>query len=180
MATNGEAASEPTKQVSVLFVCLGNICRSPLAEGVFRNLTAQNPLISRIDSCGTGAYHAGDQPDSRTLSVLEQNGISGFRHKARKVKIPSDFEDFDHILAMDDDNLMDLKDMVKRAKKKGLLSGDEVQKVRLYGEFGGKSGDEEVGDPYYGGTTGFSVAYEQVERFGRGLLKHIEDEAKKG
>lgn len=159
--------------------CLGNICRSPLAEGTFRGLAEDHALVSRIDSCGTGAYHAGDQPDSRSLSVLEQHGIKGFKHKARKVKVPSDFEDFDYILAMDQDNLIDLRDMVKRAQKLELLSGDEMGKVRLYGEFGGKSKDEEVQDPYYGGRNGFETAFEQVTRFGKGLLKHIEEEAGK-
>ncbi|KAF2765589.1 low molecular weight phosphotyrosine protein phosphatase [Teratosphaeria nubilosa] len=173
--------NEP-KKVSVLFVCLGNICRSPMAEGAFRRLTnfgtdTQHPLIADIDSCGTGAYHAGDYSDSRTMSVLEDNGISDYKHKARKVRIPEDFERFDYLLAMDEDNLIDLRDMVKRAKKSGKLSGDEVEKVHLYGEFGGKSKKEEVGDPYYGGRDGFEIAYEQVERFGRVLLKHIELEA---
>lgn len=177
MATTGEAAP-PGRPVSVLFVCLGNICRSPMAEGVFRGLAENHQLISRIDSCGTGAYHAGDQPDPRTLSVLEQHGINGFRHKARKIKVPSDFEEFDYVLAMDEDNLIDLREMVKRAKKRGLLSGDEMDRVRLYGEFGGKSKDEEVGDPYYGGRNGFEVAFEQLNRFGKGLLSHIEEEAK--
>jgi low molecular weight phosphotyrosine protein phosphatase len=133
----------PKKKVSILFVCLGNICRSPMAEGVFRSLTAFNtasahPLISRIDSCGTGAYHAGDNPDPRTMSVLKAHGITDYKHAARKVRVPQDFEEFDYVLAMD---------------------GMNVQ------------------DPYYGGGKGFEVAFEQLERFGRGLLEVIEDEA---
>jgi low molecular weight phosphotyrosine protein phosphatase len=177
-ATNG------SKPVSVLFVCLGNICRSPMAEGVFRHLTnfgtpQQHPLIQNIDSCGTGAYHAGDSSDSRTISVLEDNGITDYRHKARKVKVPEDFEKYQYIIGMDGMNLVDLKDMVKRAKKKGSLSGEEVSKVHLFGEFGGKGKNEEIGDPYYGGRDGFEIAYEQVTRCGKGLLRHIEMEAKK-
>ena len=187
-STRSQAApngTPPTKPVSVLFVCLGNICRSPLADGLFRALTSfdtprQHPLIGNIDSCGTGAYHAGDQPDSRTLRVLDEKaGITTYRHKARRIKVPSDFEEYDYLLAMDEDNLIDLRDMVKRAKKRGLLDGDAMEKVHLYGSFGGKKVDEEVGDPYYGGRDGFEIAYEQVERFGKGLLKHIEEEAKK-
>lgn len=153
-----------------------------MAHGVLEHLAASHPLISHIDSCGTGAYHTGDQPDPRTLSVLKSHGIEGFRHKARKVKVPSDFEEFDYVLAMDEDNLIDLRDMVKRAEKKGLLEGSAknvMGKVRLYGEFGGKSKNEEVGDPYYGGGKGFEIAFEQLERFGKGLIKHIEEEAKK-
>ncbi|KAM0715083.1 hypothetical protein Q7P37_009548 [Cladosporium fusiforme] len=159
--------------VSILFVCLGNICRSPMAEGVFRSLASSHPLISRIDSCGTGAYHAGDNPDPRTMAVLRANGIKDYKHKARKVRVPQDFEEFDYVLAMDGMNVADLRGMVKR---KGL--GAEVGgKVRLFGEFGGRSGGEEVGDPYYGGDDGFEVAFEQVVRFSRGLLEVVEREA---
>jgi low molecular weight phosphotyrosine protein phosphatase len=80
-------ASEP---VSVLFVCLGNICRSTMAEGVFRSLTSKPPyksLIKHVDSCGTGAYHTGDDPDSRTMSTLIDHGICDYKHGARKVCI---------------------------------------------------------------------------------------------
>jgi low molecular weight phosphotyrosine protein phosphatase len=103
MASSSTGGAE--KKVSVLFVCLGNICRSPMAEGVFRHLTnfgsdEQHPLIKEIDSCGTGAYHAGDNPDSRTLSVLEDNGLTDYKHKARRVRVPEDFERFDYVLAM--------------------------------------------------------------------------------
>jgi low molecular weight phosphotyrosine protein phosphatase len=168
--------STPQK-VSVLFVCLGNICRSTMAEGVFRSLTSFNDpstahtLISRIDSCGTGAYHAGDNPDPRTMSVLKSHGITDYKHKARKVRVPQDFEEFDYVLAMDGMNMQDLKSMVKR---KGCDQGKA--KVSLFGDFGGRKG-EEVQDPYYGGGKGFEVAFEQLERFGKGLLDVIEKEA---
>lgn len=182
-ATRSHTAPEtPTsRRVSVLFVCLGNICRSPMAEGYFRSLTnfntpCQHPLIKHIDSCGTGAYHSGDQPDGRTLSVLDKaGGIAGYRHKARKVRVPSDFLEFDYLIAMDEDNLIDLREMVKRAKKKGLLTGEEVGKCHLLGEFGGKDAEEEVQDPYYGGRDGFEIAFEQVQRCGKGLLRHVEE-----
>jgi low molecular weight phosphotyrosine protein phosphatase len=183
-AING--AHKDAKPVSVLFVCLGNICRSPMAEGMFRHLTRfntpeQHPLISRIDSCGTGAYHCGDQPDSRTLAALStRGGITDYKHKARKIRVPADFEEFDYILAMDEDNRIDIRDMVKRARKKGVLGEEMKAQVLLYGEFGGKAKDEEIGDPYYGGKSGFEIAYEQVERFGKGLLRHIEENAAEG
>lgn len=166
--------------VSVLFVCLGNICRSPMAEGVFRNLTnfgtsSQHPLIARIDSCGTGAYHAGDSPDPRTLSVLAANGLKDYRHKARKVRVPEDFAEFDYVIGMDADNVADLKSLGRRSKK---VDADGWEsKVRLFGEFGGKGTREEVDDPYYGGRDGFEIAYEQVKRCGEGLLKEIEERA---
>lgn len=169
------------KPVSVLFVCLGNICRSPMAEGVFRSLTSSQHL--RIDSCGTGAYHAGDSPDPRTMKVLRANGIMNYKHAARKVRMPEDFQEFDYVLAMDRDNLEDLRDMVDRGVKRKVISkeaGEEMKKrVMLYGVFGGRSEREEVVDPYYGGGEGFEIAFEQMGRFGRGLLGHIEGEAKK-
>ena len=134
-----------------------------MAEGAFRHLTKygtsqQHPLIANIDSCGTGAYHAGDLSDSRTMSVLKDNGITDYKHKARKVKV-EDFENFDYVLAMDDDNLVDLRDLVTRIKKKGTLSGGEAKKIYLYGAFGGNSQKEEVIDPYYGGRDGFCLLY---------------------
>ena len=182
MASSDDSA-DPGRPVHILFVCLSNICRSTMAEGAFRNLTKfgtsnQHPLIASIDSCGTGAYHAGDSPDSRTMSVLKENGITGYRHKARKVTL-DDFKKFDYVLGMDADNVIDLRDLIRRGKTSGKLTGEEVEKVRLYGSFGGKSADKEVVDPYYGGRNGFEVAYEQMTRFGQGLLKHIELEAAK-
>jgi len=112
------------------------------------------------------------------MSVLEGNGITDYRHKARKVKVPEDFERFDYVLAMDEENMVDLRDYIKRAAKKGLLDAKEAsKKVHMYGEFGGKTEREEVVDPYYGGRDGFTIAYEQMTRFGKGLLEHIEQEA---
>lgn len=154
-----------------------------MAEGAFRHVTRfgtpqQHPLIKEIDSCGTGAYHSGDNPDSRTMSVLGDNGITDYKHKARRVRVPEDFERFDYVLAMDENNLFDLRDMVKRAAKKGSLDQQEaLKRLHLYGSFGGKTNNEEVQDPYYGGRDGFSTAFDQLSRFGKGILGHIEQEA---
>lgn len=133
-----------------------------------------NPLISNIDSCGTGAYHEGDSPDPRTMSVLADHGVtrSSYSHAARKFR-NSDFTTFDYIFAMDDDN----KDYLDRARnrliKKGDVDEDSAGKVMLFGVWGGK-GEEEVIDPYYGARNGFEVAHEQMVRFSTGFLRMLQ------
>ncbi|KAK1634007.1 phosphotyrosine protein phosphatase [Colletotrichum phormii] len=155
--------------VSVLFVCLGNICRSTMAEGVFRNF-AQKPqykgLISKVDSCGTAAYHVGDPPDDRTMATLEDHGITDYYHDGRKVS-PSDFNKFDYIFAMDRSNLRDLQNLQQRGHT------DSKAQVMLFGEFSGGPRSEVVNDPYYGGDEGFAKAYEQCTRFSTNFLKHV-------
>lgn len=153
-----------------------------MSEGVFTSLTRpphapSHPLISAIDSCGTGAYHVGDSPDSRTMSTLKKHGITTYTHAARKFRPASDFDDFDYILAMDDDNLEDLLEL--RAKEVKRRGGEEgVGKVMLFGEFGGEKRrggrGEEVMDPYYGGKEGFEKAYEQAVRFSKAFLEELE------
>lgn len=156
-----------------------------MAEGVFQSLTRPadkpaHPLISRIDSCGTGAYHVGSDPDSRTMATLRKNGITSYRHSARKFAPATDFYNFDYIFAMDDDNLSDLESLRQReVKKKGGEEG--IGQVMLYGEFGGKRRKyrgrelgEEIDDPYYGGDDGFKTAYEQAQRFGKAFLEKLE------
>lgn len=153
-----------------------------MAEGVFQSLTRpesepSHPLISKIDSCGTGAYHVGDSPDPRTMATLEENGITTYRHRARKFQM-KDFEDFDYILAMDDDNHDHLQRLRAREVKK-LGSEDGMGKVMLFGDFGGKkrrSGrGEEIMDPYYGANDGFEIAYAQCVRFSKKFLEELEE-----
>jgi low molecular weight phosphotyrosine protein phosphatase len=161
-----------------------------MAEAVFQHLTKPSsasstpphPLISRIDSAGTGAYHAGDSPDSRTISTLRDHDIKGYRHQARRIR-PSDFSDFDYVLGMDSENYEYLARMrAKLDKQRKAEEGEEGKKkpelarVMLFGDFGGRRG-EEVIDPYYGARDGFEVAYEQMVRFSEGLIKAIEEEA---
>ncbi|PQE23371.1 phosphotyrosine phosphatase protein [Rutstroemia sp. NJR-2017a WRK4] len=163
------ATSEP---VSVLFVCLGNICRSTMAEGIFRSMIAQGPYqskIAKVDSCGTAAYHSGSPPDHRTMDTLRENGITDYKHRARKVTV-NDFKNFDYIFAMDRDNLDDLQALSRRTEGKA--------QVMLFGEFaaaGGKAGEgaEEIEDPYYGGNEGFKVAFEQCRRFSGNFLREV-------
>ncbi|KAK8004840.1 LMWPc-domain-containing protein [Apiospora arundinis] len=159
------------EKISVLFVCLGNICRSTMAEGVFRSLTKDAPykdLIDTVDSCGTGAYHAGDDPDDRTMSTLAQHGITDYTHAARKVR-PSDFDEFDYIFAMDRSNLSDLQRYVKKSSPNA--KSTQKAKVMLFGEYSGQTKAEIVSDPYYGGRQGFQTAYDQCMRFSKNFLE---------
>ncbi|ORY69105.1 low molecular weight phosphotyrosine protein phosphatase [Pseudomassariella vexata] len=155
------------EKISVLFVCLGNICRSTMAEGVFRSLVNKPPyqgLIYKVDSCGTGAYHTGDEPDDRTISTLENHGITDYTHAARKVR-QSDFDTFDYIFAMDRSNLSDLQRYNKTNSK---------AKLMLFGEYSGIPGKKEVvQDPYYGGRDGFETAYKQCLRFSTNFLGEV-------
>ncbi|GJN67920.1 hypothetical protein PLIIFM63780_001907 [Purpureocillium lilacinum] len=154
--------------VSVLFVCLGNICRSTMAEGIFQHLAQQPPYkgkIGRIDSCGTAAYHTGEEPDSRTLSTLEDNGIVDYEHYARRF-LTTDFEKFDYVFAMDRSNLSDLQRLQRG-------NPDAKAKVMLFGEFSGKGKAEVVNDPYYGGRDGFEKAFEQCSRFAKNFLNEV-------
>ncbi|EXJ88774.1 hypothetical protein A1O3_01838 [Capronia epimyces CBS 606.96] len=161
--------ADSSDKVSVLFVCLGNICRSTMAEGVFRSLAKAHPHIGEIDSAGTGAYHTLDPPDSRTMATLRKHGITDYEHSARQVDT-QDFHSFDYILAMDTYNLRDLQRLRRRVESKGQTPR---AKVMLFGEFGGKEKAEEVVDPYYGADNGFEAVYQQVSRFSKNLLDHI-------
>ncbi|KAH8703249.1 putative low molecular weight phosphotyrosine protein phosphatase [Talaromyces proteolyticus] len=177
---------------SVLFVCLGNICRSTMAEGVFRSLAAphRTSLIGEIDSAGTGAYHVNDPPDYRTMTTLRAHGIKDYNHAARKVT-KDDFRTFDYILAMDQYNLRDLlrlRDSVAAGARKGGTraattpgADANIAEVRLFGDFNSDGtlnkrvgGGQEIEDPYYGGIHGFETAYEQAVGYSKGFLAYLE------
>lgn len=148
-----------------------------MAEAVFRSLTASHPRIARIDSAGTGAYHAGDSPDPRTINTLEDHGIVDYRHGARIVQT-SDFADFDYILAMDRDNLRDLQRSRDRWATKNGGGKAATGRLMLFGDFGGRKG-EEVIDPYYGARNGFETAHEQMVRFSKGFIAQVFGEKEK-
>ncbi|HTU80402.1 MAG TPA: low molecular weight protein-tyrosine-phosphatase [Solirubrobacteraceae bacterium] len=155
-------------QVRVLFVCLGNICRSPTAEGVMRALVRREGLSERIelDSAGTGAWHLGSQPDARASQAARARGVT-LEGRARQVRV-DDFNYFDVLLAMDRQNLRELR---RLAPSEGLRV-----KVRLLREFdpvSARSGELDVPDPYYGAGGGFEEVFELVRAACEGLLAQI-------
>jgi protein-tyrosine phosphatase len=156
--------SENTRKTSVLFVCMGNICRSPTAEGVFRHHVAEAGLDEGIavDSAGTHAYHVGEPPDRRAMAAAERRGMSLEGIRARRVA-DEDFERFDYILAMDEDNYLRLQDQ---------SPPEYHSKLRLFLEFS-SAGEREVPDPYYGGAAGFERVLDLVEDASRGLLETL-------
>jgi protein-tyrosine phosphatase len=141
--------------VRVLFVCLGNICRSPTAEGVLRHKLQLAGLAGRVsvDSAGTGAWHVGKAPDARTRAAAEQRGYLLHELRARQVEA-EDFRRFDLILAMDHDNLRELR---------RLQPQDAVAELDLFLRRGGLA-EHEVPDPYYGGEAGFERVLDMVEQ----------------
>jgi protein-tyrosine phosphatase len=151
--------------MKILFVCLGNICRSPSAEAVFRAIAAREApdLHLEIDSAGTAGYHVGDAPDSRSQAAALRRGYDMAPLRARIVE-ERDFERFDLILAMDTNNLEVLR---RRAP------AQYRERVRLFLEFAPECGFDEVPDPYYGGPAGFEQVLDLVEEASRGLLSHL-------
>ncbi len=154
--------------IRILFVCLGNICRSPTAEGVMRALVREAGLEESIelDSAGTGGWHVGNPPDRRATETARARGIT-LDGAAREVR-RADFEDFDLILAMDSSNLHDLQEMAE--------GGQEQAKVRLLREFDPSSAhtdDLDVPDPYYGGPSGFEQVLDVVQAACVGLLEEV-------
>lgn len=149
----------------VLFVCLGNICRSPTADGIFRDLIAREKLDQKIlvDSAGTGDWHVGKAPDARTVAAARQRGYDLSVLRARQVNV-NDFAEFDYVLAMDKTNLRDLQRM-----KPSTYTGH----LGLFLEFGARDDYCEVPDPYYGNTDGFELVLDLVEGAAQGLLTHI-------
>ena len=151
--------------VRVLFVCLGNICRSPTAEGVFRKLVQDMKLEHQfeIDSAGTHAYHVDEPPDERAQAACARRGIDISQLSGRKA-VAGDIEKFDYILAMDRDNYENLLEICP--------PGFETR-IRLFMEFAPGRPEEEVPDPYFGGAGGFDRVLDMIEDAAQGLLEDI-------
>ncbi len=153
-------------KVRVLFVCMGNICRSPTAEGVFASLVQQRGLEKHIvvDSAGTHAYHVGDPPDPRAQNTALRRGVDLSTLRARRFA-RKDFVEFDYVLAMDSDNYNALMQTCP----------DEARyKLKMFLEFAPHLNETEVPDPYYGGEIGFERVLDMIEAASIGLLEHIQ------
>ncbi len=154
--------------IRVLFCCMGNICRSPTAQGVFSKLVMDEGLshLIEIDSAGTHAYHIGEPPDTRARQTAQRRGIDLSRQRARRA-IAEDFERFDYVLAMDEDN---------RRSLLAICPPGFESRLRLFMDYAPHLERHEVPDPYYGGANGFEAVFDMVEEAARGLLEAIRRE----
>ena len=152
--------------VRVLFVCMGNICRSPLAQGVFENVLRREGIEGEVyvDSAGTGRWHVGAPPDERALSVAALRGVDMSDQRARQIR-PEDCENFDYILTMDEQNYQAVA---------ALCRGSAV--VRPFLDFAPDSPEREVPDPYSGGPDEFDHVLDLVEEASEGLLDDIREQ----
>lgn len=155
--------------VKVLFVCLGNICRSPLAEAIFNHKVHSQGLHGKFscDSCGTSDYHIGELPDDRTIACAGRNNIP-INHRARQIN-RVDIREFHYIIAMDHSNQRNINTLVSRY-------GKENQRVYLMREFHPESDHLEVPDPYYGGDESFDQVYQILDESIDHLMEHLKSE----
>ncbi len=154
--------------IRILFVCMGNICRSPMAEGVFQKLVEQHGLADQvlIDSAGTHAYHVGKRPDPRAIRTAGERGIDLSLLQARQVE-PGDFEEFDLVLVMDEHNYDTL--VFTSAKR-------HQHKLDYLLNYAPHLGTRNLPDPYYGGEIGFDRVMDMIEDACEGLLHHLKEQ----
>ncbi|CAA9890597.1 putative Protein-tyrosine-phosphatase [Candidatus Methylobacter favarea] len=155
------------EKIKVLFVCMGNICRSPTAEGVFAKLLREHALEEHfiLDSAGTHAYHLGEAPDLRAQKAALERGIELGHLRARKVAL-EDFEEFDFLLAMDCENYSALMDICPDKHK---------EKIGYFLDYASHLGEREVPDPYFGGKHGFERVLDMIEHASAGFLKTLRE-----
>ncbi|KAJ2260677.1 Low molecular weight phosphotyrosine protein phosphatase [Coemansia sp. RSA 376] len=158
-------SADSDRPIGILFICLGNICRSPMAEAVFSHIVAARGLASKfhIDSAGTARYHVGERPDGRTIDTCNKHGVA-VDHFGQLL-VSRHFAEFDYILCMDEDNLRDCKHVKPK--------GQSRAKHGMFGEYSEDKGDRVVTDPYYGGLKDFELMYERIVRCSEGLLKQL-------
>jgi protein-tyrosine phosphatase len=154
-------------KAKILFVCLGNICRSPLAEAIFKHKIKERRLehYFEADSCGTSNYHIGDPPDTRTVANARKNGVS-MDHLGRQL-CEKDLQDYDYVLAMDNSNHQNILRLANASDFSG-----KVALMRNY-DPAGKGG--EVPDPYYGGESHFQEVFDILDRTMENFIQHLED-----
>lgn len=152
--------------MKVLMVCLGNICRSPLAEGILQDKIDKRGLSAEVDSAGTAAYHIGEPPDRRSRAIAMKNGIDITHQSARQFEI-ADFDRFDKIFAMDRNNYADIISMAR--------DQNDAQKVELIMNLVNPGEDIDVPDPYYGGNFGFEKVYQMLDESSDIIAKMIQD-----
>ncbi len=155
----------------ILFVCLGNICRSPMAEGLFRREIERRGLegLVEVDSAGTGSWHIGEPPDERAQRAIARRGVDISHLRGRQVKRP-DLEAFDLILAMDRENYADLLSLADDA---------QAERIRLFLDFAPGAAGQEVPDPYFGGEEGFEHVLDLLEQAAAGLADFVEEELRR-
>ena len=153
--------------VKVLFVCMGNICRSPTAHGVFQQMVEEQGLSQsiRVDSAGTHSYHVGNPPDARSQATAKQRGVDLSTLRARRF-VSEDFIEFDYVLGMDADNLADMR---------AIRPDDARARLQLMLEYATQFTQREVPDPYYG-NDGFELVFDMIDDASRGLLRHIREQ----
>jgi protein-tyrosine phosphatase len=160
--------AKPSQSLNILFVCMGNVCRSPTAEGVFRHYSRNLDREIYIDSAATSIYHVGDPPDPRTIDAAKQRGYDLTSIVSRQVA-KKDFEQFDMILAMDKENYTNLVDM---ANQWGMQQ--HIKKIKLFLSFAKYTDFDEVPDPYYGLSQMFDLVVDLAEDASQGLVEYIQ------